>query len=405
MSVLRRNQRKGFAVLLGAGLLLGAVLPARAQSVAFGRPERDCCAPPPCAAVVIPPVPGEIPPDGAAPSPLDFQAPDERFAGRGSVAYAAPMIGDLLVPSGGFRTVVFGPNGSTPTAQSFRLPSASHGFKIADNGSPVPQDRVFLTYNYFNNVNGDFNAATMSPIGRVDAHQTVFGVEKTFFNQNASVEFRLPLNTLDAMGGSVPGLGGTSTDLGDLTVVFKGVLLQNRDTGNLLSGGLAITMPTGPSNFAGVAPIGPSLGTTPGIIGAPLTTVAHDTLLQPWLGYLFTQGDFYVHGFSSMDIPTQSNDVTLMFNDIGVGYYLFRDRSSDRTLTAVIPTVELHVNTPLNHRGSMNGPLGTPDWVDFTGGATFEFFRRSTLAIGASAPVTGAKPYDVEAIVQLNVRF
>jgi hypothetical protein len=346
-----------------------------------------------------------IPPDGEVPSPLAFQTPDERFAGRGSVAYAQPMIGDLLVPSGGFRTVVFGANGATPTARTFRVPSASHGFKIADNESPVPQDRVFFTYNYYNNVNGRFDAATMAPIGRVDVHQEVFGFEKTFFDKNASVELRLPLNTLDAMGGSVPGAGGTFTDVGDLSVVFKGVLLQNQETGNLLSGGLAITVPTGPSNFAGVEPIGPGFGTTPGIIGAPPTTFAHNTLLQPWLGYLFTRGDFYLHGFSSVDIPTESNDVTFMFNDVGVGYYLLRDRSSDRTLTAVVPTVELHVNTPLNHRGSLNGPLGTPDWVDFTGGVTLEFFRRSTLAIGASVPVTGAKPYDVQGIVQLNVRF
>src|SRR5258708_4452584 len=110
MSVSWRKRQKGFAILVGAALLLGTVRPAPAQSVAFGRPARDCCPPPSCAALEYPttpaaPAPGLIPPDGEVPSPLAFQTPDERFAGRGSVAYAQPMIGDLLVPSGGFRTV------------------------------------------------------------------------------------------------------------------------------------------------------------------------------------------------------------------------------------------------------------------------------------------------------------
>jgi hypothetical protein len=94
-----------------------------------------------------------------------------------------------------------------------------------------------------------------------------------------------------------------------------------------------------------------------------------------------------------------------MYNDLCFGYFLYRDRTGERFLTALIPTIELHVNTPLNHRGSLNGDLGTPDWVDITGGTIFELCRRSTLSLGVCAPVTGAKPFDVEGIVQVNFRF
>ena len=97
--------------------------------------------------------------------------------------------------------------------------------------------------------------------------------------------------------------------------------------------------------------------------------------------------------------------MTLIYNDVGVGYYLYRHYGEDRIVTAVIPTLEAHLNTPVNHRGTFNGPTGTPDWFDFTGGCTLEFCHRSSLGVGVCAPVTGAKPFDVEAIVQLNVRF
>jgi hypothetical protein len=138
---------------------------------------------------------------------------------------------------------------------------------------------------------------------------------------------------------------------------------------------------------------------------APLTTTTNDLLIQPFLGYALFFGDMYVHGFTAIDIATDPSDVTLWYNDVGIGYFLLRHRGDDRLVTAVIPTVEVHVNTPLNHRGTFNGPTGTPDWVDFTGGVTLEFSHRSTLAVGVCAPVTGAKPWDVEGLLQFNFRF
>jgi hypothetical protein len=191
-------------------------------------------------------------------------------------------------------------------------------------------------------------------------------------------------------------------------------------------------MPTGPDTFAGVPTFGntivsprqppppqpPSAGfIPPPPLGNGVTLVStnpvltpgfvsdHNVLLHPFIGGLYNGGDWYVQAVSALDIPTGPNDVTLMYNDIGVGYYLYRDRGNDRILSAVIPTLEVHVNTPLNHRGSLNGNLGTPDWVDITGGTIFELCRRSTLSVGLCAPVTGANPFEWEGIVQLNFRF
>src|SRR5207247_3490414 len=100
-------------------------------------------------------------------------------------------------------------------------------------------------------------------------------------------------------------------------------------------------------------------------------------------------------------------DVTLLYNDIGADYYLYRNRAGGKFLSAVIPTFEVHVNTPLNHRGAFNfsDRAGTPDWVELTMGTTFELYQRSTLALGIVTPITGPKPFDVEVLVQLNWRF
>src|SRR5439155_26421533 len=117
-------------------------------------------------------------------------------------------------------------------------------------------------------------------------------------------------NLLDARNGDTPGLSGPSVDIGDLTVILKALLWEDRDRGLLLSAGVAVTVPTGPDSFAGV----------PSVVGA-----FHNTLVQPYLGSLWSLNNLFVQGFSAIDIPTDSNDVTFMFDDIGIGYFLMPD--------------------------------------------------------------------------------
>jgi hypothetical protein len=77
----------------------------------------------------------------------------------------------------------------------------------------------------------------------------------------------------------------------------------------------------------------------------------------------------------------------------------------------VAPTLELHIADPLrqadpgvNDFGLFDG-LRLHNVVDFTFGSTFEFSNRATLGAGLVVPMTGPRPFDLEAIAQLNYRF
>jgi hypothetical protein len=255
---------------------------------------------------------------------------------------------------------------ATPPANTLanRVPVTSYGaFKISDNECVRPTDRVFATYNYYD-VDGFQGPA--SPINR-----EVIGFEKTFFDGRGSFEMRAPYTQVG------PSLGGTS-DLDALTMVMKYAVYDNRETGNIVSGGLVVTAPTGPDTVV-----------------APFSSI-NPTLLQPWVGYAFNAGRFYLQGFSEIIVPTDNSLPTFIANDVGFGYRL--------QSVPVIPTFEVHVNSALNHQGSLAVPIGLADSVILTGGVHF-LIGRSDLTLGVATPVAGPLLYSIEAVAQLNWRF
>jgi hypothetical protein len=343
----------------------------------------------------VTPPEGVRPPEEVTPPPTEAAIPPEAGVAAPSTFAVASnnMLGDQL----GIPPIGVGPPGKPqfPPAPGQAPPGAIlapsiRTFKISENEDPQPRDRVYFGFNFYNDVNEAVNRRLESDLDHIRVYRETFGLEKTFFNGGASVGLRLPLNTLTAESG-IPGLGGQSTDIGDLTVIMKGLLWCDRQTGNLVSGGLAVTAPTGPDSFANFGRI----------------TNFHDTLLQPFVGYRWVWRDFFVHGFSAFDVATDSHDVTLMYNDIGVGYYYSRDPCQNRALSAVVPTFEVHVTDPLNHRGAFNMTdlAGTADIVDLTTGVTFQLWRRTTWSVAVVTPVTGPRPFNFEALTQLNVRF
>jgi hypothetical protein len=282
------------------------------------------------------------------------------------------------------------------------VPSRSQ-FRIADNESPQPQDRLFLTYNFLHNVNKD--ALTRVPenvfirdtrlISNLDVHYETFGFEKSFWCNYASIGVRVPffqLEEKEPTGEQGPLFqiqrGLDQNTIGDVSLVLKYVLAYDCESNNLLSGGLVITAPTSPEVKVYKA-------NEPAFFqeGRGIRT----WLFQPWLGYFIDIGHVYVHGFTSIVIPAEDNDVYVWFADIGVGWLCY---------SFLVPTIELHYQTPVNESSDLyREPVGAIDSLILTAGAHVAFYEACTVTVGLATPLTGPGPFDVEAIAQLNIRF
>ncbi len=293
-----------------------------------------------------------------------------------AASYNPAFFGDLL---GGFglKFVAFDDSSRFEYAP---INSHSSGYKITDGESPRPMDRIYYNYNEFSYVNFSSNGTP------INVQRQVIGLEKTLFDGFMSVGMRIPFVLTDGD----PGIA--TRQFADMTFIVKWGLWNDQKTGNVLSAGLAVTVPTGPQDVLSL----PDLFATP----YPLD----DSILQPFIGYIYNFSPrLYTQGFLAVAVPTDSKDVTILFNDMSFGYWLYRN-PSDEFIRGFVPTVEVHVNTPLNHQGKDSLPIGFSELVDMTCGA-YLIFPRSTLGGAIGFPMTGPKPYGIEAVAQFTLRF
>ena len=182
-----------------------------------------------------------------------------------------------------------------------------------------------------------------------------------------------------------------------MSIYGKYILLENRDTGSLLSAGAwLITAPTGP----GLIPRA--------LIHSPPRRTAPAS--SPLLGYIYNAGRLYFHGFTIVDVTTTGKDPVLLYNDFGLGYFLLRpdpNATSSPLISMIAPTFEVHVTDPLNHRNpySLSDPAGMTDIVNLTYGINIGIFRRTLITFGVVTPVTSPKPFDFEAMAFVNYFF
>jgi hypothetical protein len=140
---------------------------------------------------------------------------------------AANMLGNLL---GAGKSVSFflsrdGTSGYINTVTSSNVINPH----IADNNSPIPQDRVYYRYNYFNHAEqlstltnvtvpspelAIGGTSRLSAVRSFDVNQQTFGAEKTFLDGLFSAEVRVPFSTtlssnLDYRVASANGIGPT----------------------------------------------------------------------------------------------------------------------------------------------------------------------------------------------------
>lgn len=380
--------------------------------------------------------------DPMIPSDLSTQmASNDLSAPTGNLGFEnPPLLGDLLGPFVTRSTILNLPvtvlvdiadsntgniisltpvTVTEPTTVLVNVPHAFRGpFKITENESPRPQNRVYFTYRYFNNLGSmqqtpvpgalasavandqisfDFLLARLNNPNIIDfdpdsvtvgtanlsqshVHQETLGLERTILDGRASLGVRIPL---------IQQTGEPSfedSDLGDITFIFKGIVTENPETGSLLSAGLAVTAPTGP----GLMPI----------TGEEI----HPTLIQPFLGFVLNMDTIFVQGFSSAIFPTDDRDVVLLNNDVAIGARFFRG-NPDALIKFITPTVELHVTTPLEESNARDVPIGFPDVFTLTGAVHVGVGERAVVSVGVATPLSGPNPNDVEGILSATLFY
>jgi len=301
---------------------------------------------------------------------------------EGGMSFNPAMFGDLGLSGYALvNVVVTTPNPSSPTGAStsvntIRVPIVSHAsFKISDVESPRPSDRVYFNYNFYDRI---------PVVGTtINLNRELIGFEKTFLNGDASFGIRLPF--LQSTGADSIGGGFASHEVGDMSLDAKFALINSRETGNVLSGGLVLTVPTADHTLILAD-------------GQPL----RDVLFQPYAAWIINRGSFFVQGFNAIVVPTDSRDVTQLNNDFAVGAWAYRNEGG--LLRGLVPTLEGHLFTPLTNRNNTD-LIFASNIFTLTGGITAVLPGNSTIGAAIATPLTGPKPNNFEALVTVNFRF
>lgn len=359
-----------------------------------------------------------------------------------------------------FSTMTLGP--MTITADlDLPLAGGAKRLKIADNNSALPTDRLRFEYQHFANPfefgttsTPLLGAAAVSDRRSADLNRYTFGWEQTLFDDEASLEVRMPIagrTTFANPGGSGLADDGVSLaggEVGNLSLVLKGVLYEDRDL--VLSTGLGIELPTGDDAVARV--------------GVSQYVLRNEAVhIHPFLAATALAGESFYHGFLQVDLAANGNGLdvrdvaidplglgfagpgsfgvngrvgeftpqTLIHLDVGAGRWLFRetDRSngpSSRFLRGLAAMAEVHyTGTPgngdmvantstvvlqgltLSDSSTVRSRSNRVHVVNFTTGVHAELMRNVDLRVGAVFPLAdgGDRFFDAEFLTQINWRY
>jgi len=306
------------------------------------------------------------------------------------------------------------------------LPGYAVGFvKLTENQSPIPRDRVYMTYSYFKNNN-------FYPT-QADVNRFMPGYEKTFFDGWSSLEIRTPFAaTLSNSQTLMPGGQGVSEyrdiQFGNMSVIFKTFLWERQTWA--ISAGVQTMLPTANNTFLnGVNAQGydiqsvyvanESVHVMPflGAIWAPNERFFNQALLQVETdvngnpAYINNNQETGISG-RNLNYAGRIRYPTFMYLAFGSGYWLYKNPTAN--FTGFAPVMEVHVNQalseycPLQQAGYQLGPnLGMVSVTNGLVGCNFEWGERSTLTFAYITPLGGGSDrfFDGELRALYNLRF
>jgi hypothetical protein len=205
---------------------------------------------------------------------------------------------------------------------------------IAENNSPLPANRFYMSYRHFE------NASPISVFQFGEAYNIdrwTLANETTFWGGLASWEIRLPIayqvprdiiSAFDQNTGFADLIADPNreADLGNLSLITKFLLLEGSDY--VVSGGLGVTVPTAHDVRYRLAFRGEVDTDFPGLTYDSITAIDaqfdNETVyLAPFLSWLYAPGGspWFHHGF--LQIETAANPSTVTTTAIGTNTFLF----------------------------------------------------------------------------------
>lgn len=287
--------------------------------------------------------------------------------------------------------------------------------KIAENGSPLPRNRILFDYALYNNV-------PLTADG-MDVNRFAAGFEMMLLPDIASLEMKLPMvSTLDSTITEGGWTDLSNAEFGNLAVTPKVLLLQTRTCA--LSTGLTLAVPTADS----INVVLPN--------GTPVASIANESVhLMPFVGWLWKPNTrLYAQGFLQYDVVANGNpvytnrslypdglqrsgtlqDSTYQYVDVAVGYWLHRARNANELIQGLAVTSEIHWNSSLQEGDSVRNGFITvgssverTDQVNLTLGAHLPLSSQTTVSASYSVPIGNRadQSFDGEFRVMVNRWF
>ncbi|MEM6980760.1 MAG: hypothetical protein AAF539_13950 [Planctomycetota bacterium] len=357
-----------------------------------------------------------------APLPGDFGFEDVAFiggeatrAGVGPVASTDEF--DLIYV---YETTLLVPGASS---------AAIGRMKLAENVSPIPRDRVFVNYSFFDNV---------PFLDGISVNRFTPGFEKAFLDGMFSFEFRTPMAVTADSDLFQNNLNVNNIEFGDLFMSLKALLYQTDNVA--VSAGLSWTAPTaddltinsgtGPTNSTELIRVeNGSVHLLPFIGGL---YVSDKNFFQGFLQFDFDAGDspvsFNLDPFNTSTASTFADDfseTSLMYIDLQAGRWLYRNRScSAGNVTGLAILSELHINQTLEESNAIRSDsllsntlsnssfqvgedLDSVTVVNAIFGLTMEYQRNTTTTVAYGTPIGNSadQQFDGEVRVLINRFF
>lgn len=312
---------------------------------------------------------------------LDFAAA-QNVGGSSESQFSPNMFGDIY---GGSR--IRGAAGSSHSART--VSPGQGGFvgrtKVSDWNSPIPVDRVFFRYDYFDN-------AKALPEDH-DVQRMVFGVERSFLCGRASVEVQVPFALTADFQQDFDNGYSADVELGNVYVTLKGVLLQTCTT--TVSAGLGIDLPTADDleqedPAGGIVIENDSIALTPFIA---MIQQRDRLFFQAWSAISFdlNGNPVLLDGAGGLGHAGRFNEQQLWQTDVQLGYWVVQNPCACG-LQGLAPYVELHYNTPIS----------AGDNIDAAGIFVDPNFDEVNLGLGAHAVISDSIHVSTGWVAPLN---